>query len=173
MFKMNLLAFIDELISMGIHIEAHGSELKVFSHNESIDSGVIERIKQNKLLLLEYLNSKQKKSYLFDRIPTVPHQPHYALSSSQMRLWIISHLEDANVAYNMPGLFIIQGDLNFEALMQAFNSVIERHEVLRTIFKEVADGSVRQFISKADEFIFTINRIDGKKSKRQLDEQIH
>lgn len=46
----------------------------------------------------------------------------------------------------MPGVYVFEGDLDKPALEQAFTTLIERHEILRTIFKEDAQGQVRQWI---------------------------
>ena len=71
------------------------------------------------------------------------------LSFQQERLWFLMQLEPGNVAYNLPGFtFRLQGDLNEKALRKSINEIIRRHEVLRTIFKDV-DGKPVQIIKPA------------------------
>ncbi len=113
-----------------------------------------------------------KKSFI--SILPAPLQPHYPLSSAQYRLWILSQFEEANVAYNMPGVFVFEGDIDIVALEQAFTRVIERHESLRTVFKNDEQGQIRQFVLSAGETGFTIvrqdlhHRDDGERVVQQL-----
>nr|WP_315221843.1 non-ribosomal peptide synthetase [uncultured Flavobacterium sp.] len=90
------------------------------------------------------------------QIPKVEEQSNYPLSSSQKRLWILSQFEDANTAYNMPAVFEFTGTLNYDSLTFAFESLIERHENLRTVFKENKEGEARQYILSAEDVDFEV-----------------
>lgn len=95
------------------------------------------------------------KEQVFERIPVLPLQESYLLSSPQLRLWVLSQFEAGNIAYNMPGVFCIRGELD-EALFQAsFNRLIERHEILRTVFRE-ENGEARQVVQSATQHKFRI-----------------
>ncbi len=59
------------------------------------------------------------------------------LSFSQQRLWFLDQLEGQSPHYNMPKALQLSGPLNIEALEQAINQIIYRHEVLRTTFQTV------------------------------------
>jgi amino acid adenylation domain-containing protein len=71
---------------------------------------------------------------------------HYQLSFAQQRLWFLSQLDPKSPVYNMPSAIQIQGRLNREALENALNEIIRRHETLRTAFGEI-DGQPVQAIS--------------------------
>ncbi|MEZ4823673.1 MAG: condensation domain-containing protein, partial [Ignavibacteria bacterium] len=60
----------------------------------------------------------------------------YELSHAQKRFWILSKFKDGSEAYNISNLFEIAGNLNSEAFRSAFKEVMERHEILRTVFVE-------------------------------------
>lgn len=62
------------------------------------------------------------------------------LSFTQQQLWLLDQLDPGNPAYNMPFALRIEGDLDVTAFNQAFTTIIERHEVLRTNFRE--DGGL-------------------------------
>ncbi|WP_254640141.1 non-ribosomal peptide synthetase [Chitinophaga sp. GbtcB8] len=109
----------------------------------------------------------------FIAISPVTEQEHYQLSSSQRRLWVLSLFEGGNAAYNMPGVYVFEGQLNQDALAYAFNALIKRHEILRTIFKEDADGDVRQYIRLPEDAGFTIDYYDVRQEgEEQLRERI-
>jgi amino acid adenylation domain-containing protein/FkbH-like protein len=80
-----------------------------------------------------------KKQEQFETIGRLPEQAYYPLSHAQQRFWILSHFTDGSAAYNVSNAFIINGSLNVTAFQQAFDAVIERHEILRTVFVEI-DG---------------------------------
>ncbi|HJT75558.1 MAG TPA: amino acid adenylation domain-containing protein [Chitinophaga sp.] len=82
----------------------------------------------------------------FSAISRAPLQPHYPLSSSQRRIWMLCQLEGGSTAYNMPGAFVFEGALDRTALSYALSALAARHESLRTVFRETEEGEIRQFI---------------------------
>lgn len=54
------------------------------------------------------------------------------LSFSQQSLWFLDRLEPNSSFYSIPQAMKIVGPLNIAALQKAFETVVERHEVLRT-----------------------------------------
>lgn len=68
------------------------------------------------------------------------------LSFSQQRLWFLDQLSPADPTYNIPYAMTIEGDLDVEGLQKALNTVVTRHEVLRTTFKNV-EGTPKVILS--------------------------
>ncbi|HEY6121126.1 MAG TPA: amino acid adenylation domain-containing protein [Pyrinomonadaceae bacterium] len=56
------------------------------------------------------------------------------LSFAQQRLWFLDQLEPGSPFYNISRAFRLRGPLNFDALSQALNEIVMRHESLRTSF---------------------------------------
>ena len=67
------------------------------------------------------------------------------LSFAQQRLWFLDQLEPGNPFYNISGAVRLSGKLDVTALCQSLNTVVSRHETLRTRFV-VVDGEPRQHI---------------------------
>ncbi|HTI07449.1 MAG TPA: amino acid adenylation domain-containing protein, partial [Puia sp.] len=111
-----------------------------------------------------------KKEY--QEISLVPAAPHYPLSSSQHRLWVLSQFEEVNIAYNMPGVYLFEGNPGRAALEYAFKSLIERHEILRTVFKYDEQGNIRQFINSMAEMDFRITYRDVRGQKEETIKKI-
>jgi amino acid adenylation domain-containing protein len=69
----------------------------------------------------------------------------FPLSFAQQRLWFLEQLAENSALYNMPSVWRIQGPLDVEALRRALETIIQRHEPLRTVFG-VQDGEPFQQI---------------------------
>jgi amino acid adenylation domain-containing protein len=102
----------------------------------------------------------EAKRSSFSSIQAAPVSPDYPLSSSQLRVWVLSQFEEGRCAYNMPGLYVFEGDLVIDALTIAFEKVITRHEALRTVFSDGENGTVRQIVLSPEELGFRIGYLD-------------
>ncbi|MEU9247353.1 amino acid adenylation domain-containing protein [Streptomyces sp. NPDC048385] len=67
------------------------------------------------------------------------------LSSIQRRLWFVDQVQPGDASYNVPVVLRVSGRLNAAALQSALDSVVARHEALRTRFT-VVDGEPMQEI---------------------------
>ncbi|MFC0513439.1 amino acid adenylation domain-containing protein, partial [Mucilaginibacter angelicae] len=111
----------------------------------------------------------------YSRIPEVGASPDYVLSSSQRRLWVLGQLSEANVAYNMPGVYEFRGELDAALLSSGFSRLISRHEVLRTVFRENGSGDVRQYILSPEELGFHMKEYDfrgDEDAQEQVKEEV-
>lgn len=68
------------------------------------------------------------------------------LSPAQQRLWFLEQLEGPSSTYNMPCAIELIGCIDKNALQGALAAVVERHDVLRTVFKKSPQG-ILQVIS--------------------------
>ncbi|NWE17269.1 non-ribosomal peptide synthetase [Pseudomonas yamanorum] len=71
------------------------------------------------------------------------------LSYAQERLWFLWQLDPKSTAYNMSSVLRLRGSLDVPALESAFNSLIARHEPLRTTFAEEQGRTVQRVAASA------------------------
>ncbi len=83
-------------------------------------------------------------------IPRRPAGADAPLSFAQQRLWFLDRLVPGNAAYNISAAFVLSGALDGPALERSVHAVIARHESLRTVFIEDADGQPVQRVRAAD-----------------------
>ncbi|MCB9230919.1 MAG: amino acid adenylation domain-containing protein [Bacteroidia bacterium] len=98
--------------------------------------------------LAQKASSKQNQPIL-----PAPLQPSYPLSDGQRRLWVLDQFRKTEAAYNMSRAFVLHGKVDSDRLFQAFQRLIERHEILRTVFPQI-DGEPRQVIGGPEHLHF-------------------
>ncbi|MFD9959505.1 non-ribosomal peptide synthase/polyketide synthase [Amycolatopsis sp. NPDC058986] len=90
------------------------------------------------------------------------------LSAAQQRLWLVEQLDGNGAAYTYPLVVRLRGALDVEALRAAFADVLERHEVLRTVFTDV-DGTLYQCIVDTPEPPFSVTECPETDLDTRLD----
>jgi len=86
------------------------------------------------------------------------------LSFAQQRLWFLDQLEPGNPFYTTSRVVRLMGDLDVDALQEAFAGVVARHESLRTRFESV-DGRPVQIIEENVSFGLSVVDLGGLQQK--------
>ncbi|WP_420811606.1 amino acid adenylation domain-containing protein [Nocardia mangyaensis] len=71
------------------------------------------------------------------------------LSLAQQRMWFLNQFDPDSVAYNIPMAVRLGGGIDVEALRAAVGDLVARHETLRTIYPETADGPIQQVLAES------------------------
>jgi amino acid adenylation domain-containing protein len=109
---------------------------------------------------------EQKGTLIHEPIPLVPVKAHYPLSNAQKRLWIIDQLasDHGKTAYNIFKSFAFQGCLHVDALQKALEELVDRHEILRTVFITVS-GDPYQKIRSREEIGYKLDYVDLREKR--------
>ncbi|MEU3712015.1 non-ribosomal peptide synthetase [Streptomyces catenulae] len=78
---------------------------------------------------------------------TADADPSHPASFAQRRLWFLDQLDSGNAAYNLMAALRLRGPLDTEALHWSLNRIVDRHEVLRTVFRADGEGEPRQRVT--------------------------
>ncbi|MFE3826557.1 amino acid adenylation domain-containing protein [Streptomyces sp. NPDC059092] len=76
----------------------------------------------------------------------VPRPGRLPLSSGQQGLWLLEKMGGAGTAYHLPVALRLSGPLDRSALSDALADLVGRHESLRTVFAEDADGPYQRVL---------------------------
>ena len=141
-----------------VDIVLNGDQLQLkIPNDKTIDESLLKKIRANKKLIIDFLSNNNWKSTIidnntykinsFDRNVVNP----IPLSFSQERLWFIDLLE-GSVNYHLPEVLRLKGELNREALSKALRAIVDRHEILRTVYRE-ENGQVYQEVKPAGTWV--------------------
>ncbi|MFI5777057.1 amino acid adenylation domain-containing protein [Nocardia sp. NPDC051570] len=80
----------------------------------------------------------------------MPRPERIPLSYAQQRMWFLNRFDPASAVNNIPVAVRLTGGLDVAALRAAVRDLVERHEVLRTIYPEL-DGEGYQLVLAASD----------------------
>ncbi len=80
------------------------------------------------------------------------------LSYEQQRLWFVDKISPIGSEYNIPQAFRLDGQLDVASLQRAFDGIIERHQVLRTVYRTDPQGDAYQIMH--DPMPLVLGRMD-------------
>ena len=126
---------IESLIDKQIYLSVEANQnLKITGAKAQLTEDLISVLKEHKTELVQYLlEQKELLTYSPKKIADRPED--LPLSYAQGRLWFIDQSYGSS-HYHMPQILKINGTLEASDLEAAFNLIINRHEVLRTVFYE-------------------------------------
>jgi non-ribosomal peptide synthetase component F/thioesterase domain-containing protein len=81
----------------------------------------------------------------------------FPCSPAQERFWLLDRLDPGNSAYNVAVRWRLEGRVATDLLEKSWLKIIERHEVLRTVFLETEGAPIQRVMPRAP---FRLNEID-------------
>lgn len=150
MKNVDILDILNELKAHGaIAVLEHG-KLQIKKPAEAkLDAVLIEQLKDNKSAIIDFLSSSERTTAI-EKIEVIDrNMARIPLSYSQERIWFIDKFE-GSTSYHIPTLRKITGALNVQALQKAFSGVINRHEVLRTIYQDHEGAPYQEILAEKD-----------------------
>ncbi|MFJ3517039.1 amino acid adenylation domain-containing protein [Streptomyces sp. NPDC090131] len=99
-----------------------------------------------------------------------PRPERLPLSYAQARLWFLHRMDGPNATYNIPLALRLRGELDTAALEAAVHEVSARHEALRTVFAEDAEGPYQRVLEPADAAVpFVVADVEPADLGRSID----
>ena len=161
---MNIEQLFTHLHSLQVRLWLEGdAKLCCSAPEEVLTSELRNQLQARKPEIIAFLqkaNLVNHNSKTLTSIPKTPRTNKLPLSFAQQRLWFLEQLQPGSSTYHIPTAVRINGLLNIEVLQQVINTIIERHEVLRTNFQyfdrdiyQNVDEELVQIISPSREVI--------------------
>ncbi len=151
---MTTFKLLQLLHEQNIRVFNKDGNLQVKAPKGAMTKEILVALKANKQALIDYLEESQQQTLEMDVVDRkVPHPLSYA----QQRLWFIDQMEDQSSHYNSTVVLQVSGDFDVKAAELAFSNIIQRHEILRTVYIKGQQGPLQKV--KAFEG-FNLNVID-------------
>lgn len=101
-----------------------------------------------------YLEKNITRTYL--SISRSKPKDAYAISPAQKRLYLIQSLAKDSCLYNETQAFIIEGEITYAKTEAVFRNIVDRHEILRTIYQLKGEETCQIVL---DEYNFCITQL--------------
>ncbi len=149
--SMNITEMLSDLKKQNITLSHDNGKIKIIGPRELVNNELKQKIAACRQEIINTL--KQIETVSYREIPKagVTEDDCYILSQAQKRIYILSRIDEAGTAYNIPAAMKITGKLDMGRLENAFKVLIDRHEALRTSFR-MSGGIPVQKIERAVEF---------------------
>jgi amino acid adenylation domain-containing protein len=146
---MSLLSKLNELAAKGVAVSLVADKLTVHAAPGVLTADELAWLKTEKTQICQsYLNWSVSSN-----------QQIAPLSSAQQSLWLIDRIEGQSRHYHMPMALAIEGPLQPQALQQACCQLIERQQILRTVYR--TDEAEQPWQLVQTHFIFKLAETDG------------
>ncbi len=122
--------------------------LEIVSYDKKIPADLLQEIREHKASLIDHLKAFRDTD-AFQPIPAFAAMESYPLAHPQKRLWVVSQMAEASAAYNMFSHVFLDGTYEEPVFRKAVQALIQRHETLRTVFRQDELGAVSQWVINA------------------------
>lgn len=146
-----VVLILEQAQDLGIGLSLDGDELLLkTARQQSFAPSFLQTLKENKAQLVAYFKASASAATtpVTDKIRVTdrPAGSRTPLSFSQERLWFIDALQ-GSVQYHVPAVLKLQGAVDTVALEQALHSIVNRHEILRTVIGADEEGTWQQTLA--------------------------
>jgi len=138
----------------------------------NINVGVSGIFKENSIQKLAQLLEHDKQKQVVIKKFEVTMVENQLLSFSQEKLWFVERYEEGTHAYNVPLVFKLCQGTKLDILKQTLQSIVKRHEVLRTLIKEGKQGGY-QFVLDEELRVRDIEVHDKNELDKELSKEMN
>ena len=149
-FGLESVGVLDDLIELG------GDSLKAINIISIIEKDLHVSIPMKDFFqrstirsVAEYIETADSSE--FDAVEPSEQCEYYACAPLQRRIYVLHQMMENSTAYNITNAVAIRGKLQKETMERVFQTLVQRHESLRTSF-ELRDGAPVQIVHPAVDF---------------------
>lgn len=134
---MSAIDVISRVRRAGGRLSLQGDTIRIDAPQGALDEELTALLKTHREEVIALVSRARAER---DSDPPVPvrrgAENSAELSAAQQHLWFLETAGDSRNAYLMPAALRLEGPLQLEALRQALEEIVRRHEMLRTSFFE-------------------------------------
>jgi amino acid adenylation domain-containing protein/non-ribosomal peptide synthase protein (TIGR01720 family) len=161
MKAVNIAGLIQQATSEGVFLFVESKQLRFKLSVDEFPEPLKQQILANKTQLIEFLShhsAGQTQPQRPDIKPVIRDGQPLVMSFPQQQLWFLDQLQGGKSAnYNMSMALKINGQFDPKVAEQCLRQIIQRHEILRTVYQSTSDAVV-QIIR--EQFDYQLNIVD-------------
>lgn len=131
---------INQLWTLGLTVEESQGQLKIKGARGALTPQLRSALKENREEVLDFLRSVRPGVKAENFIEKVDGEGPFVTSYGQKRLWVLQQSDPEMTAYNEYGITVLDIGLDRDGFEKAFDTLMERHEILRTTLEANASG---------------------------------
>lgn len=158
MGTLNIKQRLTTLIQQGINFEVSLDKLLVKGDLSILDDEQKKFLKDNKEEIISLIQNQTRE---IPTIQKVDKNVQLPLSFSQQSLWLLDKINSGSSHYNLTSTFKLTGKINYEVLNQTFNTILQRHESLRSYFFVDESGEPVQNVQVVNDFNVVAEEVDA------------
>lgn len=170
---MNIQKILAMCAEQDVQLNVENGELEVLFDDYPTDE-LISILREHKPQIIEFISTHNPTALASQLINNVSRDGKLRLSYSQQRLWLVDKMGGNAVQNNMSAAFHVNGKLNLSALQVSLDTLVKRHEILRTNYVE-SQGGTFQEVSTAEPVnvaLVDLSDLEQSEKNRQVDAHI-
>ncbi|PCC14221.1 MULTISPECIES: non-ribosomal peptide synthetase [unclassified Pseudoalteromonas] len=149
---MDIQAILTMCEQQSVSLSVEEGNLQVLFDDMPTDE-LLQHLRSNKPQIIEFMQQQQTHQVQSgNHVPLVVLDRklgRFPVSHSQQRMWLLNNMQGTDNQNNVQAVLKINGPLQKACLQQAVNSILARHEILRTRYVESADGVQQEIVEVA------------------------
>jgi natural product biosynthesis luciferase-like monooxygenase protein/amino acid adenylation domain-containing protein/non-ribosomal peptide synthase protein (TIGR01720 family) len=97
----------------------------------------------------------QKEQHFLNRLVHAPAAGPYPLTGIQKAFWLASRQDSVSISYNTTIGWKVTGSVDLQRITAAFNSLLQRHEILRSVIRYDESGELSLFTTDVMDGLLT------------------
>jgi amino acid adenylation domain-containing protein len=136
----------------------------------TLDQRIANLSPEKRAHLEQHLLAKASQGKPKHIIPRRAPAESYPLSFAQERMWFLEQLYPDSATYNEQSIYRLKGTLNMDALRQSMQMIVQRHEILRTVYRQVDDKAMQVVLpqSEIDLQLFDLRNFTAQKQESEI-----
>ncbi|MDJ0836306.1 MAG: amino acid adenylation domain-containing protein [Acidobacteriota bacterium] len=130
----SVLSLLSDFRRKGIKVWAEGEKLRFKAPKGALTPELKARLRDHKAQIIAFFKEAEGAAAQAPIVP-VPREGNPPLSFAQQRLWIIDQMGGSNNGYNIVAALRLLGPIHIPAMEAALQTIVDRHESLRTTFQ--------------------------------------
>lgn len=161
--KRELVGVTDNFFQLGGHslsaIKLAHQISKTYGIHTTLKDIFLHSTVRNQVKMIEQAEQRIER-----KIEVSEHREYYPLSSMQRRLFLLHQFEGVETAYNMPTIWRFSGKIDLNKVEKAFQTLINRHEALRTSFHVIDNVPMQRVHTRID---FSLSLLEATESEEK------